>query len=75
MVAQGCLAENSSEGSEGMVVQLGDVGSGPTSGSTAAFEAARHYLKGFDLPYNLILGEYSLGILVALQLDRSAWLQ
>lgn len=48
----------SNEGSEQMVVQLGDVGTGPTSGSPAAFEKAREFLTGFDVPFRVITGTW-----------------
>lgn len=43
-----------------MVVQLGDVGTGPTSGSPAAFEKAREFLTGFDVPFRVITGVFHL---------------
>jgi hypothetical protein len=43
-------------GMDALVVQLGDLGSGATSGSPEAFEAARRYLEGFGCQYSLILG-------------------
>lgn len=58
MVLQGILTENAGDSSAALVVQLGDVGSGPTSGSAEAFEVARDYLEGFDCPYNTILGKH-----------------
>lgn len=42
------------------VVQLGDLGTGPTSGSVHAFEAARTFLEGFHVPYDLVTGNHDL---------------
>jgi hypothetical protein len=42
------------------IVQLGDLGTGPTSGSDSAFAAARAYLDLFATPYNLITGNHDL---------------
>lgn len=43
-----------------VVVQLGDVGTGTTSGSTAAFETARSYLASFEVPFHAITGNHDL---------------
>jgi 3',5'-cyclic AMP phosphodiesterase CpdA len=43
-----------------MVVQLGDLGTGPTSGCLAAFEAARTFLLSLNLPFLLITGNHDL---------------
>ena len=42
------------------VLQLGDLGTGATSGSSECFETARHYLQSFDKPFSLITGNHDL---------------
>lgn len=55
---QGVLADIAAEAKA--VVQLGDVGTGATSGSPAAFDAARVYLDGFGAPRHSITGNHDL---------------
>lgn len=42
------------------LVQLGDLGTGSTSGSREAFKRARQYLDSFDVLYSLITGNHDL---------------
>jgi hypothetical protein len=55
-VVQDILEERACEQNAGLVVQLGDVGSGKISGSAEAFAIARGYLEGFGCQYSTILG-------------------
>lgn len=43
-----------------LLVQLGDLGTGPTSGSPQAFEYAASYLRGFHTPLSLVTGNHDL---------------
>ena len=42
------------------LVQLGDLGTGKTSGSPQAFQRARGYLDSYRLPYSLVTGNHDL---------------
>ena len=43
-----------------MVVQLGDLGTGASSGNRDCFERAKQYLHGFGCPYAVITGNHDL---------------
>ena len=43
-----------------MVVQLGDVGTGPTSGSPEAFDTAKAFMSSFETPFKVITGTYAV---------------
>lgn len=53
-------ALSASPGEASLVVQLGDLGSGASSGSARCFAAARDYLSRFTAPFTLITGNHDL---------------
>ncbi|MBW2292961.1 MAG: metallophosphoesterase [Deltaproteobacteria bacterium] len=54
------------------IVCLGDLGSGPASGTRGSFEAAREYLASFDVPCFSILGNHDLERLDLFATDAEA---